>query len=314
MPATPPRSRPVAAASNVPETSAGVSNVQATIAATTSSGAGRVASRATPAGSCGRKATAAPKAAAMTSARSSRWRRAARRAMGRCTAQDTSGEGAAPRSLAALQGRARPRRVAVTSRVALGAGGDVARSSPMPRARPGSRLGEEYAEQRSDHDVARIVNACVHARVGHEGGKRAQRQGDLRLGAGGSGGERKGGRRMPGRKRARARHSHLPGGRRFSIWTSSLSEWLQSRVHDRRRDGDRHEAVDGGTPAIVATGDANQDGGADPDPGVVRRVGQPTHRAVERWDIDARDRRVHRDVDAVSLAEPAAHVHRRIIV
>ena len=59
-------------------------------------------------------------------------------------------------------------------------------------------MRERHAKQRSDQDIAGEVDACVDARVRHDGGEGSQGQGEPGLGGCGSGrGPRSGRRRLP---------------------------------------------------------------------------------------------------------------------
>jgi hypothetical protein len=78
--------------------------------------------------------------------------------------------------------------------------------------------------------VCSRFDAGVHARVRHKRDERAQRQGDLRLRAGDSGRERKGGRRVSGCERPSPRHSHMARAMGASRGTPPPSEWLERRV------------------------------------------------------------------------------------
>ena len=187
-------------------------------------------------------------------------------------------------------------------------------SRRTPLVWEGGHAGECHAKQRSDGDVAGKVDACVHARVGHDGGERTQRYADLRQGRGHSRSEREGGCRVSGRERARLRHSHMASERGTSIGTSPSTERLQPGVHEHRRDGDRSEAVNRGATALAAATHGKKAGDGEPEPGVVGCTGHPVHRAIECGPVDARDSGVQGRVDAVGIAQPLACVHRRQIV
>ena len=277
----------MAAASSVPDTSAGVSRVHAAIAAATSSAVGASAMRATSAGSCGRKAKAAPKPAAMASASKSRRRRALRRSGERLHDEESS-------RAAELQARAAPRR--------------VASSAQAPRHFRARRVtcASAIAKQRSDQDIAGEVDACVDARVRHDGGEGSQGQGEPGLGGCGSGRKRKRGRRMARRKRARSGHAHVPRDERPPLRAPPSPEWLQRSVHHHRGDGDRRQPVEGGAPAAAAAAEREQSCGADPDPRVIGRMGYVAHGAVERRYLGTRDGGVHREVGALGVPQPVA--------
>jgi hypothetical protein len=181
--------------------------------------------------------------------------------------------------------------------------GDVV-CSATPRA--GSQPGEQYAEQRTEKNVTGKMNPGVHPRVGNERRERAQRHGDLRLGGSYSSRERKARCRVPGRKRARPRHSDMAGELKPSNRPPPSAERFQRRVHDGGRNRERREAVDGGAPSLGSPGRGQDARGGEPQPGIVRGAGQPSHGAVEPGDVGARDGRVHGGVDTLGLAEPVA--------
>jgi hypothetical protein len=187
-------------------------------------------------------------------------------------------------------------------------------SGAVPLARPSTEPGEGNAEQGTGHDVAGIVDARVHARVANQGGQHPQGQGEPRLGAADSDGERESGRGVSGRKRARPRHSRVTWQRALPNGTPAPADRLESGVYHCRRNRNRHEAVGCRAPALLSACDGEQPGRADPRFRVVGRFGHLSHGAVEYRDICAGDRRIHGSVCTLGLGEPVARVHTGGIV
>ena len=190
---------------------------------------------------------------------------------------------------------------------AAGAGpaGAAGRQPRQPRPHEPPHRGPD---QRADDDVARVVHAGVDPGVADRAGEQQQRRGGRGLALGHRGGEREGGRGVPGRERRRVRHRYATVGRHarcVPVGPRAAGRELEPDVDQRRVQPHRHEPGDCGTPARAATHRRHR--GRDPEPelGPVGGVGEPAHRPVQRRRRGLGDRPIDRCVQQAQLLQRA---------
>jgi hypothetical protein len=162
-------------------------------------------------------------------------------------------------------------------------------------------------DSRADDHVCGEMNPRVDPGAAHRCGQRHQRRPHPRQAMACGAGEREPGCRMPGRKRGRRRHRHLPGNRNLGtgpVGALPRVQGLDQEVDGRRGDANRQKASHGSSPSVWSADNraARRDG--DPDTREVRGLRQPPRRLVKPGRRGGGDRSVDRPVSSCDPAAP----------
>jgi MOSC domain len=169
-------------------------------------------------------------------------------------------------------------------------------------------MAADGAEHDTGDDVARVMDAVVHTRVGDRGGQQAQRQGRPGQLVTDHGGEGRGGGGVTGGERARGRHEHIPGprdARTGPVRTAATQHGLDEQVGDGGGQPDRHHSADR-RAARTWAGERQRRGDPQPETGTVGGIGEAGETGIEGRRRECGHGRVDRLVDAVELGQSAS--------
>ena len=180
---------------------------------------------------------------------------------------------------------------------AFAGAGPASAAGSRPRQPRPDELPHRGPDQGADDDVARVVHTGVDARIADRAGEQQQRRGGHGLDLGHRGGEREGGRGVPGGEGRRVRHRYAAVGRHarcVPVGPRAAGRELEPDVDQRRVQPHGHEPGGCGTPARAAAHRRHR--GRDPEPelGPVGGVGEPAQRPVQRRRRGLGDRPVDR--------------------